>query len=430
MATDRPKLPEIHFDAGTGQYWLRLENGRYLELSARDCKLHMQDAGLDLDMQNTKGLKLGEVQILDAQKNHYIDYAGALAGRRAGFFITPSGKRILVTMEASPIEPKRGKFEGIENFLGDLLGREQLPYFLCWLHVALDALRRGVNRPGQLVAFIGPPGCGKSFCHVLITRLLGGRSGKPYRYMTGQTTFNNELAEAEHLVIEDESAKINISARRDFGTAIKDWTVNEEISVHAKGRKAVMLSFFRRLSLSINGEAEDVIILPPLVSGVADKIMAFKCSPARLSENREKNIAMLTAELPGFAYMLSKYSVPKALRDPRFGVRAYHHPEILEMLGELSPEGRLESLIDEIIFPNENAPPFRGTAEQLEKEMRSSAFSYAVDKLMSFSAAMGTYLARLEKKNPERYQKRKNNGRTVWLIKKGKYEDKEKGGSA
>src|ERR1700722_10582557 len=203
--TGKPKLPEIHFDAGTSNYWLRLENGRYLELNKSDCKLHLMDAGLDLDLQNTKGMKLGEAQLLEAQKKHYVDYAGALAGRRAGFFITPSGKRILVTSEAQPIEPKRGKFDGIEKFLGELLGAEQCTYFLCWLHVALDSLRRGVNRPGQLVAFIGPPGCGKSFGHVLITRLLGGRSGKPYRYMTGQTTFNNELAEAEHQVIEDES---------------------------------------------------------------------------------------------------------------------------------------------------------------------------------------------------------------------------------
>jgi len=63
---------------------------------------------------------------------------------------------------------------------------------------------------------------------------------KPYLFMSGQTSFNSDLFEAEHLMIEDDVASCDIRARTTFGTYIKQFTANEEVQHHAKNRPAIV----------------------------------------------------------------------------------------------------------------------------------------------------------------------------------------------
>ena len=68
-----------------------------------------------------------------------------------------------------------------------------------------------------------------------------------------------------------------------FKASIKQLTVNETVHVHGKGAKAVVLSTFRRLSLSVNEEAENLKSafflksdhLHRLRSGKLSRIFAF-----------------------------------------------------------------------------------------------------------------------------------------------------------
>ena len=38
--------------------------------------------------------------------------------------------------------------------------------------------------------------------------MFGGRAARPYQFMSGLTSFNSDLFEAEHLMIEDEQASL------------------------------------------------------------------------------------------------------------------------------------------------------------------------------------------------------------------------------
>lgn len=421
--------PEFYYDTRFSNYWMRMDD-RFIPLESRNCKLHMMKNRFFIDTEDAYGLKSGDAELVKAMEQRYIDYAGPLGGKPTGMFTTNGGKRILVTSQAFPVEPKRKAIPNLETYFQDLLGREQTEYVLMWLKVGWEALRKGRFTPGQMLALFGKPGCGKSFFHELVTQLFGGRSAKPYRYMTGQTPFNSELAGAEHLFVEDEQAKKSNPAREAFGTAIKDWTVNENISVHAKGREAITLGFFRRVTLSSNDEREDYMIMPPFKSGVAEKISLLKCGFAKLDEDRDKNINMLKTELPGLAYHLQKLTIPRNKKDSRFGVTHYHHPEILAVIGEISPEYHLQTLIDEVVFNTSESQrkhlgfeldeegSLRATAEQIKIILLQSPSRFTVENLLGFTSACGTYLSRLEEKNPDRYQSRKNKGRTVWTIKK------------
>ncbi len=418
MNAKKISLPELYYDSRTGNFWLKLASARFLELGARDIKIHLMRAGQRTDMENDIGLRNGDEMLADVQVDRFVDFAGPLAGHRAGIFHAPGGKRVLVTSEISPVQPKAGDCTKLDRFFGQLFG-DQTRFILLWLKCAWESLTRGDFQPGQMLALCGPPGCGKSLFQALVTEILGGRSAKPYRYMTGQTHFNSDLAKAEHLMIEDENARVNFSARREFGTAIKNWTVNTDISIHAKGREAVNLPIFRRMTLSVNNEPENLMILPPVDASIADKLALIKCSPAKVGDDRKKTWDGLVRELPALVAMLRRLQIPREWRDDRFRVKAYHNPELLEALGETSEENRLESLIEEVIFSsNKKADEFEGTAVELEQALRNSPFCFAVDRLLSFPSACGTYLARLAAKQPERIQSHKNRGRTIWLIKK------------
>lgn len=418
----------LFYDAKAGSYWLKLDSGKFLALGAADAKLHLRHSGLRKD-EFADGLNEIEKALYLAQVERHVDYAGPLAGHVPGLVELPGGQRILVTSGPELGKPDKDADYG---FLGEftvaLLG-EQAATFLHWLSVARQSLRKGDFRPGQLVVLAGPAGCGKSFLQHIVTLALGGRAAKPYRYMIGETAFNADLAGAEHLIIEDENPATDIRSRRKFGASVKDFAVNVTMSVHAKGRTAVTLPRFCRVTLSVNSEPENLMIVPPLDASLQDKLMLFRCSDASgiLSEDRAENLRRVNAALPGFLWQLEHLRVNKKEKDQRFGVRAYHHPELLEILTEIEPHTRLERLIETVIADSKDGKEqrektgdvFDGTAEELERRLRASAFSFAVERLLYYPSACGTYLATLARRSPERYQSRKLRGQTMWRISPG-----------
>ena len=426
--SDKPpvKLPDIFYDNRTGQYWMHVPGKaeRYLELDGRNAKLHMKKAKFYTEEEDDFGLKSGDAYLLERQLQHSVDYAGPLAGHPIGLYYAPGDVRVLVTSQAKLIPSKPGDFARLENFLGELLPGEQATRFLYWLKIAVTSQRRRVFTPGQMCVFAGEAGCGKSLLQALITELLGGRAAKPYRYMMGKTQFNSDLMGAEHLMIEDENASSSITARREFGASIKDWTVNTLISLHRKGKEAITLPSFHRITLSVNNEPENLMILPPLDPSLMDKMNLFACDRAKVSGDRTKTWNELCAGLPGLLHEVSKMPIPKALRCDRFGVVSYHHPSLLMCLDDISPENRLESLIDQVLFTNYTPDNWvwRGSAEELESELRKSPFAFAIERLLHYSSACGVYMSRLAKKQPARFEERKTRGKKVWLI-KAKKED-------
>lgn len=412
------KLPEIHFDAPAGSYWLRLENApRYLNLDGRNCKLHMMQGGFYIDTEDDFGLKSGDRVLLEAQTDRYVDYAGPLSGYPVGLVVTKDGKRILVTSQAAPLLVKPGKLKWIETYFAELFGPEQTHHVLLWLKFALQSLHKRDFRPGQMLVLCGESGCGKSLFQALVTAFLGGRASSPWRYMVGLTQFNSDLAETEHLYIEDQSEGLDLRTRRKLGDAIKQMVVVENWSVHAKGRKAITLAFYRRITMSVNDQPERVCVLPPMDDDLADKISLLHCTKAKsLSADKLENWANIERELPALRAMVQSMSVPKAMRDDRYGVASYHNPEILDMLSGTAPEVRLLEFIDQTVL--QKCSEWSGSATELEQALTQSNFGFSVQKLLSFSSACGTYLARLKTKFPEQFQCVKNNGKTVWTIKK------------
>jgi hypothetical protein len=362
-----------------------------------------------------------------------VNFAGSVAGYKIGSH-NIGGQRVLVTDEAKLLNPSRGDWFNLKYFLSGLFLKNeqeaaaqhvrrdgsaptQLDYFYGWLHIACRSLYYGEKRPGQAPAFCGPRACGKSYLQAhVITPLLGSRIAKPYQEMIGGTHFNKDVNAAEHLIIDDENPHTNITARRNFGTAIKRFTVNENVRMEAKFQDAFMLDPWRRLTISLNDNADDLLVLPPMDDSLSDKIMLFKVGQLRDKVSgtadfagREAFSAKIQRELPAFLfYLLHEYRIPQEIKSDRFGVTHFHHPDILRELSEASPESYFLELIDSCglsLFGTKGEKEWTGKAAALSaalKDPKSSPVHAEATKLLSTHHKAGSYLSKLSKQQPNR----------------------------
>ena len=78
-------------------------------------------------------------------------------------------------------------------------------------------------------------------------------------------------------------------------------------------------------------------------------MLCFQCRRANLGgfDDRDEIARRIKEELPALAYMLDKFLIPRGLADPRTGVAAWQHPNVIEMLNIISPEERFRELLSQ-----------------------------------------------------------------------------------
>lgn len=436
-----PAHIEVYFDVRDRSYWHKL-GGRYISLGPSDMREHMRHAGL-FDNDYHDGVKETDWPMFNARINKQVDYAGGLAGHRVGAWTDPSGRRHLITESANVWDeiPKRlppPKF--FLDFIQELLPDDQWAHYCHWLTIAFRSLRGGDFKPGQIACFAGPALCGKSLAQYFITQVLGGRSANPWPYIR-DGKFNYDLAKAEHWQIEDPKSSTDLRTRRGVGDMLKECANNEEFNVHPKGKDAIKLPVFRRISISINDEPENLAVIPPLDDSLKDKVTLYKCNHVSESlkqfivqtpalngfgdivvpvgqQDRAAIKAKIREELPAIrSYLLRTFvTVPECWRgNDRCGIRSIHHPELEAELVALAPETRLLQLIDEVCFDKSDSP-WTGKSIDLEKQLLASSVNFEVQKVLRFSGSCGSYLSRLAK-STHRVVKRVKDGYTHWTIK-------------
>jgi hypothetical protein len=431
---------QLYFDKNTGTYYIPDAQGRWFKGSEKVAQRHLKIKH-NVSTFRERGVPHTDMEDVLWRINQrcQVGYGGKLAGYRPGVY-EQHGETVLVTDGPKLIDPKEGEFPAINKFLNGLLGEEQRRYFDCWLKVAVEALISQRFRPGQAFVIAGPRDCGKSVLqNLIITQVIGGRMAKPYQFMSGATPFNSNLFEAEHLKIEDDIAFSDIRARRNFGSHLKQFTANEGVQHHAKGRPAMTLNPFWRVSVSLNDEPENLAIIPPIDDSLSDKIILCKAyrnelpMPTTTDEERTAFQGEIKQEMPGYIHSLLKMEIPPDLRHPRYGVKAYLHPELLGSLNEIAPEFRLLDLIDNCFFrfkaedPQKFSPvkrqpaknePLKKTATEWEERLRDADYGLRdqVNKLLYASNTCGTYLTRLAEKVPDRVSFTKSNGTKKYEI--------------
>lgn len=408
-------LDDLHYDPNSGQWWTRNAWGDYAQINGERVRTHFTESGVSPTKDQT-GASDVDRELLRRTRDTRIRYAGSVAGHQAGLY-----DKVLVTESVAPLPAVPGDSARLQTYLHNLLDQNDDQYWrlIFWLALRRQAVLTGTWRASQALALVGPAACGKSFVQAqVITKLLGGRIAKPYRYMSGATEFNGDLFAAEHLCISDEAPGRDIHSRRSLGSHIKSMLFDIDQSCHPKNRQAITLRPIWAMSISLNDEPENLQVLPPLDPSLMDKLIILRCVRHALPwPGPEIQVLreIIDTELSAFAHYLDGLTVPEHLVEPRCGLKAYQHPAILEELMQLSPEHQLIGLIDTAIFENEFLT-WRGTAADLETLIRDSKYSREADRLFRFNTACGVYLARLHDQDPHRFKKTKTNGKVKWVI--------------
>ena len=409
--------PFFYNPHGSPKYWMKQESGTYTPLPGiEDIKRHLVRGGLCAKSYIQPGLSEIQEAIAQIQVDKQIYYAGPLAGYMTGLYEFTNGKG-LITSSPNLIEPKEGDYSIIQVILKNLLGDKQLTYFQGWLQIAVKSLRSNARRTGQAVVFAGEQDCGKSLVqNQIITPLVGGRTSKPYPWMTGKTDFNSDIFKGEHLSIQDEYGSTDIRSRRQFGASLKQIVANEEQHFHQKGIEAMVTKPFWRLSISVNAEPENLTVLPILDESLKDKIFLFKCSkvnmpmPTGTNEEREKFAASIKAQLPCYLYyLLEQFIMPSSITDQRFGVKYYHHPEILGAINEMSPEDQLleimaaEYVSYESTIEDDNSKTFLLNSIGIYQTLtgQHAMHGKVASKILTTLQSVKTYMNRLADKKPD-----------------------------
>ncbi len=193
-------------------------------------------------------------------------------------------------------------------------------------------------------------------------------------------------------------------------------------SLHAKGREAINLRPWWRISITLNNDPEAMLILPPLDQQISDKLIILRASPYQplmpttSPEHRAAYAAAISSELPAFSdWLINSFSIPDHLRCPRYNIATFHHPELAASLRSLSPECDLMDLIDQIFFQGPRVSPIEKSAIEIEAALYSASPRRA-EKILTFRNACGTYLGRLQKQPGSRVSYRRTQNDRFWVI--------------
>ena len=418
-------LPRYFFDPEKSSFLIPNERDEWIRVNETAMRRELRALGFSNKVSDGAYISPLDEMLSRITKEHDLNYAGPLAGYKAGL-IEINSRRVLVMDSPRIIKPCSGRFDTLWALVNGMLNdaaHDQLSYLLGWLKCARESLECCIRRPGQALTLAGTHDSGKSLLQVLITELLGGREARPYRYMSGHSEFNRELFGAEHLVIEDDNPSTDLRSRRSFGARIKEMTVNSSASCHGKNREALSLKPFWRLSISVNDEPENLMMLPPLDDSLCDKLILLRVRRPDIfipsdTPGKERFLKHLISELPAFCHFLAEWTIPQNLVSARFGIQHFLHPDLVEQISSLAPEAKLLDLIDTELFAAGNSATWQGSAAELERLLsrENSDSRRQADKLFSFNTACGVYLSRLAALFPKRFIHKRRSERAYWII--------------
>jgi hypothetical protein len=414
----------VRFDHTSKKFWYKAPAGKWVCIDLKMLELQYQAKGwmLPASQQSSFAEFLRSVQ-----DDGTVDYAGPLGGHKEGVVVQKQAT-ILVTSSPNFIKAKKGNWDLLRGILERMFGPVQLPYVYAWIKLSLEMYHAQQWMAGQVMVLAGPANSGKNLFGCIVAQLFGGRNiGKPYDYMAGKTTFNADYMAADFCTIDDEVAHTDITARRAFGSKIKDFSVNDQRRIHDKHSKAMTVTVFQRLLITLNDVAERLQILPPMEADILDKIMLLQVykhdmpRETRTAAERKAFEAEWTAELPAFVEFLESWVIPQDLMVSRSGIKSYHDPGLVSSLKQFAPDDRLMQLIDEVIFlPFPGKPSWKGKASALERELNGAKSPDVQRETRTLLPAMnscGRSLARLAQEYPDRVIKHPGRSNTFeWEI--------------
>lgn len=355
------ELPVFHYVAQNRLYCVQASDGQWHLEGKEDAIDRLGSAGISA---YSKGGDLSDAdrELLRVRNENVVDLMMPLAGYAAGRYEI-NGYRILVPSSFKLIEPDttadggcahvRALLNGLLNTVptdadgnkikGAKEDQTQLNHFLAHLQNSYRDLAAGHKSGSMAVFLVGPKDCGKSLLlNLVVVPLLGDRFADVYLYISGQTSFNDELIRKEVWILDDAPPPSDPAARRRQAGVVKQAVAAGHVAGHGKGLAQVSVALYRRLFVALN--EDELENLPMFSEALSDKFMLLKCKSFKMPEDclplpvREKQDefkAQVRSELPAFLGWLMDQDFSK-YADRRFGVKPIKDAELMAKNAEAS----------------------------------------------------------------------------------------------
>ena len=337
--------------------------------------------------------------------------------------IESNGVKLLNTSTRRPISPVNDHvewgegFPRIANWLGNAFPEvpgidgtpdpdRQLNHLLSYVrHFYMGALEQNPQR-GLALFVAGPTNAGKNLLNKgVLDRLMGG-SQDASKYLLGEDKFNDLLFAVAHWRIDDAVAAGDDKSQRAFSQMIKQIVANDSLvyrRMYGSGRD---VEWVGRVVVTLNSDPESLRILPQTDINIQDKIMLVMMQ-AQPTAGWEMTNAQIDAELPFFAAFLRGWTPPDYCvpADPRFGVSAYAHPDLLASAGSTSTTASFEELLTlwrtEWFGPGgvgEETPLWAGNPTGLSQDIsRNEGLKAVLSRNYASPTTVGLHLSKLAK---------------------------------
>ena len=288
--------------------------------------------------------------------------------------------RILNTANIDPVEPADDGditlwpflHKWLHQLFADSVEHGTVLYFFAWLKRFYTAVLERTRKQGHALLLVGPTSVGKSLLsNKVISALVGGFADSS-DYLSGQTSFNKDLARVAAWVVDDTTSAASFQDQRRATELIKRSVANPRMEYHAKYVDAISVPWTGRVVMSLNMDANSLSVIPSLDSSNRDKLMALRMSDSAMTkfppnDELEKTIE---EELPHLARWLLDWEVPKEVKgDSRFGVYGYIDKTIASAAYDNSSRSTVAELVEFFVvrareyFTN---PIWRGTLTEFQ----------------------------------------------------------------
>lgn len=340
---------EFYYDGRA--YWRKNGTDRWYDFKVEDVSRKLRVNGIKTD--SKKGASQLDRVIDTIQTHQRVDAAVPILFTNQTL-VEIGNDRFLNTNFRMPVaaadDGDESKWSYIKNWLWPVFGEEQLPYFLAWLARFYRGAVEGVPTQGQVVVVAGGPSQGKTLLNWRVVGAALGGFADATPYLQGKTSFNKTAAEHPVWSLDDPTGQVDYDKHKQFGEAIKAHVANPRVSYHPKHKDSIEIPWYGRLFLTCNTDPQSLSVLPPMDNAVSDKIMLFKFTDFQFTFGSNADVEQqITAELPHFLRWLLDWTPPDQVlwdENKRFGVRPYHHPEMLHTAVEDNPATKLVEVLD------------------------------------------------------------------------------------
>tara|TARA_R100001510_G_scaffold28586_1_gene25265 strand:- start:10129 stop:12306 length:2178 start_codon:yes stop_codon:yes gene_type:complete len=362
-----------------GKMHFKLLHGSAQQIPKDQLCLELRQAGFSPRARRGQNLSELETALVTIANENRIDEIAPVVFS-PDRVVNYNSHRILNNANIEPIQPADdgdpSKWPFLHSWLHQLFANSvkhgTVFYFFAWLKRFYIAVLERKRKQGHALLLVGPTSVGKSLLSNKVISALVGGFADASDYLSGQTSFNKDLARVAAWVVDDTTSAASFQDQRRATELIKKCVANPRMEYHAKYVDAISVPWTGRVVMSLNMDANSLSVIPSLDSSNRDKLMALRMSDSARTkfppnDELEQTIA---EELPHMARWLLDWEVPKEVKgSSRFGVDSYIDKSIASAAYDNSSRSTVAELVEFFVkrareyFSN---PVWRGTLTEFQ----------------------------------------------------------------